>query len=116
MTRESDCLFCSMVYGELVYSLVYETESTLALMDIQPVNPGHVLVMPKNHAVYLADLAPAVGSEIFQVAMRVASGLRQSGVRCEGVNLFLTDGEAAGQKCFTCICTSSQDSKTTASA
>lgn len=98
--RESSCLFCSMVNGTETYSLVHETESVLALMDIQPVNPGHVLVVSKTHATYLADLAPELGGEIFRVAMLVAAGLRRSGVRCEGVNLFLADGASAGQEVF----------------
>ena len=89
-----------MVNGTETYSLVHETESLLALMDIQPVNPGHVLVVSKTHATYLAELAPELGGEIFRVAMLVAAGLRRSGVQCEGVNLFLADGAAAGQEVF----------------
>ena len=98
--REISCLFCSMVNGTETYSLVHETEDVLALMDIQPVNPGHVLVVSKTHAAYLADLAPELGGEIFRVGMLVAAGLRRSGVRCEGVNLLLADGAAAGQEVF----------------
>jgi histidine triad (HIT) family protein len=98
--HKSNCLFCSMVSGKEPYSLVHETKSVLALMDIHPVNPGHVLVVPKVHATYLADLEPEIGGEIFRVGMMVAAGLRGSGVRCEGVNLFLADGAAAGQEVF----------------
>jgi histidine triad (HIT) family protein len=98
--RETSCLFCSMVNGTETYSLAHETEDVLALMDIQPVNPGHVLVVSKTHAAHLADLAPELGGEIFRVGMLVAAGLRRSGVRCEGVNLFLADGAAAGQEVF----------------
>ena len=100
MTDRRNCLFCSMVDGTEPYSLVHETESVLALMDIQPVNPGHVLVVSKTHAAYLADLAPELGGEIFRVGMLVAAGLRRSVVRCEGINLFLADGAAAGQEVF----------------
>ena len=89
-----------MVRGTEPYSLVHETRSVLALMDIQPVNPGHVLVIPKTHATYLADLDPKLGGQIFEVGMSVAAGLRRSGVRCEGVNFFLADGAAAGQEVF----------------
>lgn len=94
------CIFCSIKSGEIPASIVAETDSVLALMDIQPVNPGHVLVIPKVHATYLADLDATVGGEIFHVAMQVADGLRRSGLRCEGVNLFLADGEVAGQEVF----------------
>jgi histidine triad (HIT) family protein len=69
-------------------------------MDIQPANPGHVLIVPNRHATYLADLDEESGAHMFRVAQRVAQALRHSGIRCEGVNLFLADGEAAGQEVF----------------
>src|SRR4029453_13486029 len=72
----------------------------LAFMDIQPVNPGHLLIIPKQHASFLADLREAPGPHLFRVAMRMAEALRRSGIRCEGVNLFLADGEAAFQEVF----------------
>jgi histidine triad (HIT) family protein len=97
---EPNCVFCAIVRGESLVSIVHETDSILALMDIQPVNPGHVLVIPKGHASYLADLAPEIGGEIFRVGMNVAAGLRRNAVRCEGVNFFVADGEAAGQEVF----------------
>ncbi len=67
-------------------------------MDIQPVNPGHVLVVPNRHATFLADLDEDTAAHMFRVGQRLAAALRRSGVRCEAVNLFLADGEAAGQE------------------
>jgi histidine triad (HIT) family protein len=69
-------------------------------MDIQPVNPGRVLVVPNRHTPYLADLKQEDGAKMFRLAQRLAEALSESGVRCEGVNFFLTDGEAAGQEVF----------------
>jgi histidine triad (HIT) family protein len=69
-------------------------------MDIQPVNPGHLLVVPIRHAASLADLKEEEGAQMFRVAQRLAAALRQSGVKCEGVNLLLADGEAAMQEVF----------------
>jgi diadenosine tetraphosphate (Ap4A) HIT family hydrolase len=69
-------------------------------MDIQPVNTGHVLVIPREHATYLSDMAEETGAQLFRVAMRVQEAIRRSGVRCEGINLFLADGEPAGQEVF----------------
>jgi histidine triad (HIT) family protein len=94
------CIFCKVMRGEIPASIVAETDTVLAFMDIQPVNPGHVLVIPKAHAPYLANLDARIGGEVSQLAMQVADGLRRSGLRCEGVNLFLADGEAAGQEVF----------------
>lgn len=67
-------------------------------MDIKPVNPGHVLVVPVSHAPYLADLPEDTGAHLFRIAQRVAAAVRASGLRCEGINLFLADGEAAMQE------------------
>src|SRR5208282_726407 len=87
--------FCELVAGKLPISVVDETEDALAFMDIQPVNPGHALIIPKCHAPYLADLDSALGDHIFATGMRVAAALRTCGVRPKGVNLFLADREAA---------------------
>ncbi|HEX8694876.1 MAG TPA: HIT family protein [Longimicrobium sp.] len=96
----SDCVFCRILAGELPVSWVHRGERCVALMDIQPVNPGHVLVIPVEHAVSLTDVPPETAGEMMRIARRVAAALPASGLRCEGVNLFLADGEAAGQEVF----------------
>ena len=96
----SSCVFCDIVRGETPASLVYADDQVMAFMDIQPVNPGHLLVVPRIHAAYLADLDGGTGGHMFQVAMMLADAVRRSGVRCEGVNLFLADGHVAGQEIF----------------
>jgi histidine triad (HIT) family protein len=96
----SDCIFCSILAGELPSSIVYQDDLCTAFMDIQPVNRGHVLVVPNRHAPFLADLDEDTGAHMFRIAQRLAAALRRSGVKCEGVNLFLADGEAAMQEVF----------------
>ena len=70
------------------------------MMDIAPVNPGHLMVVPRGHAAALADLDEETGAHLFVVAMRMAAAVRESGARSEGINLFLADGEAAFQEVF----------------
>jgi len=94
------CVFCDIVRGTAQSSIVYEDSSVVAFMDIQPVNQGHVLVVPLVHAAHLADLDTETGAQLFRVGMELSRAIRRSGVRCEGVNLFLADGEAAGQDVF----------------
>jgi len=94
----TDCVFCDIVAGERPASIVYQDGSCTAFMDIQPVNPGHTLVVPNEHAASLTELDPEAGGQIFQLAQRIAQALRDSGIRCEGVNLMLADGAAAGQE------------------
>jgi histidine triad (HIT) family protein len=57
MVELDTCVFCELVARKRPISVIGETEDVLAFMDIQPVNPGHALVIPKRHAAYMADLA-----------------------------------------------------------
>lgn len=93
-----DCVFCRIVGNVVQASIVYSDDRVLAIMDIQPVNPGHMLVIPKVHAMRLAELEEKTGAQMFRIAIQAAEGLRRSGLRCEGINLHLADGEAAGQE------------------
>lgn len=93
-----ECVFCNIVKGTVPESVVYDDEKVLAFMDIQPANPGHVLVIPKVHASGLPDLDEETGAHMFKVGMRVADAVKRSGVKCEGVNLLLSDGRAAFQE------------------
>ena len=97
---EISCVFCDIASGRAPASIVYSDDEVLAFMDIQPINPGHLLVVPQSHAAYLADLDEGTGGRIFQVGMKLAQAVRQAEIRCEGVDLFLADGEAAGQEVF----------------
>ncbi|WP_406500529.1 HIT family protein [Streptomyces sp. NBC_01590] len=94
------CIFCAIVRGQADASIVHEDESVVAFMDLRPVNPGHLLVVPRTHAVGLEDLQEDAGVQVWKVAHRLGRALRRSGLRCEGVNLLLADGEAAFQEVF----------------
>jgi diadenosine tetraphosphate (Ap4A) HIT family hydrolase len=97
-SAESDCLLCQLATREADVSIVHEDQRTVTLLDIQPIQPGHMLIVPRSHAPFLADLDPDDGAQLFRVAQLAAGALRRSALRCEGVNLFLADGEAAGQE------------------
>ena len=94
------CIFCEILQGTAESSIVYRDNLVSAFMDIQPINPGHLLVIPNSHAPYLADLEPETGANMFSVAQKLAQGIRDSDLPCEGINLFLADGEAAMQEVF----------------
>jgi histidine triad (HIT) family protein len=96
----SGCVFCGIVAGVQRASVVVTDERTIAFMDIRPVNSGHTLVVPKRHADDLAQLDRDDGAAMFSTAQQVAAAQRRSGLRCEGVNLFLADGKVAGQEVF----------------
>ena len=94
------CIFCEIVAGRSPVSTFYEDDLVLGFMTIGPVTEGHAMVMPRRHATQLADLDEATGRRMWTIAQRTAAAIRASGVRCEGVNLFLADGAAAAQEIF----------------
>lgn len=95
-----ECVFCLIRDHPADNSMVYEDDLVMAFMDLYPVTPGHVLVVPREHAEYLSGVPDAVGARMWSVARQVGEALRGGAVRCEGVNLFLADGQAAGQEVF----------------
>jgi histidine triad (HIT) family protein len=95
-----DCVFCRIVARTAPASVAYADDRTVAFLDIAPVTPGHLLVVPRVHVPGLADLDADLGGHLFRVAQRMAAALRGSGLRCDGVNLFLADGAAAFQEVF----------------
>jgi len=96
----SACIFCQIVAGDAPASFLYRDDVVSAFMDIQPVTPGHLLVVPNGHGAYLADIDEDTAAHVMRVGHRMAAAVRSSGLRCEGVNLFLADGEAAMQDVF----------------
>jgi histidine triad (HIT) family protein len=96
----TDCIFCAILRGEAPGSAFYADDAVVGLLDINPVTAGHALIIPRQHAADLAALDEATGQRLWTVAQRTAAALRASGLRCEGVNLFLADGAAAFQEVF----------------
>ena len=80
--------------------MVYEDETVVVFMDLNPVTPGHLLVVPRKHAVGLEDVDEATSAHVWSVGHQMAQALRRSGLRCDGINVFLADGEVAFQEVF----------------
>lgn len=95
-----DCIFCAIVDGKAEASVVYQDEVVVVFMDLTPVTPGHLLVVPRVHATGLEDLEEETGSYAWTIGHRMAKALRRSGLRCEGINVLLADGHAAFQEVF----------------
>lgn len=95
-----ECIFCAIARHEAEASTVYEDETVVAFMDRYPVTPGHLLVVPRRHAVGLEDLDKSTGGHVWSVAHDLARTLRRSSFRPEGMNLNVCDGEAGFQTVF----------------
>jgi histidine triad (HIT) family protein len=92
------CVFCRILAGDLPVSFVHEDDDVVAFLDVQPVNAGHTLVLPRRHVEFLDDLEGEALARMLPLAQRIAAAICETDLRCEGVNLLLADGEAAGQE------------------
>ena len=92
------CLFCRIARGESPSSVVYQDDACMAFMDLYPVRPGHLLVIPRRHAVHLRDLPAADQAHLFAVAMWLMEAQRAAGYAADAANLLVNDGPAAGQQ------------------
>ena len=96
----TNCLFCMIIEGKVPSSTIYKDNLCTAFLDIQPINPGHVLIVPNLHAANISELDENTGAHIFKIGMKINKVLRNSGIKCDGINMFVADGEAAMQEIF----------------
>lgn len=95
-TLDADCIFCRIVRGEVPSVRVFEDDRTLAFMDINPVHPGHVLVIPKIHAETIFDLQEPWLTATVLVAQKLARAV-QTAFRPYGLNIVQANGAGAAQ-------------------
>lgn len=91
-----ECIFCQILNGQAPASVTYEDDSIVGFMDIQPITHGHMLVVPRQHAVLMSDLDETVAMRSFRIARDLAALVRRT-LGARGVNLFVADGEVAFQ-------------------
>jgi histidine triad (HIT) family protein len=92
----SECVFCRIRDGQIPSTRVYEDDRTLAIMDINPLNQGHCLVITKAHAPTLYEAEPADLQAAITTARRVATAVRDA-LGPDGLNLLQANGAAAFQ-------------------
>jgi histidine triad (HIT) family protein len=93
---EPHCIFCRIIGGEEMVSLVHEDERTLAFLDIQPMSRGHTLIVTKEHYETLFDLPEDLAAHCLAVARRIAPGIKRS-MKAHAINIFSANGRAGGQ-------------------
>ena len=93
------CAFCDLIRGAAEVSVCYEDAAALAFMDIQPVNDGHVLVVPKEHYATVREVPRELGVHLYAVTMELLPVIQRV-TGCEDVNIIVSSGSAAGQDVF----------------
>ncbi len=91
-----DCIFCKIVAGEIPSVKLYEDDRVLAFMDINPLNDGHLLIIPKAHAATINDITESDFLAVMSVTHRLAAAIREA-LNPDGINLLQLNGEAANQ-------------------
>src|SRR5258708_22975348 len=85
-----------MVRGESRASFIHQDDPVVAFMDVQPITHGHMLVVPRAHAVLMSDLDDTAAMRSFRVARHLAA-VGRAPLGAHGVNPFVTGGEVAVQ-------------------
>jgi histidine triad (HIT) family protein len=93
---KKQCVFCKIVNGEIPGYTIYEDEKVLAFLDIQPANPGHVLVVPKEHFSVLPQMPDDEVAYLFSVVKQISSVVFDV-TGAEGVEIRQRNGQVAGQ-------------------
>jgi histidine triad (HIT) family protein len=75
MEQDQNCIFCKIIAGEVPCNKIYEDELTFAFLDLNPVNTGHTLILPKNHEDHLWDLDNKIYHYLFDVAKKIKDAL-----------------------------------------
>jgi len=94
-----DCLFCKIIKKEIPITKIYEDKSTLAFLDINPVNPGHTLVIPKKHSRNLFDIEKKDLEELINTVQKISKAIKK-GIEADGINIIWNNESSAGQIIF----------------
>jgi histidine triad (HIT) family protein len=93
---DADCIFCKIIEGSLPAFKVFEDNDVVAFLDIFPVQPGHVLVIPKKHSKDIFD-TPDVDMQKVIAAAKKLSWLVKEATKADGINIGMNNGSASGQ-------------------
>lgn len=95
----ADCIFCRIIKGEIPSFRVYEDEHVFAFLDIGPVRPGHLLLLPKGHYGTVLDVPGDLGEPILRGIQRLGRAVMEA-TNTAGFNCLQNTHEAAGQTVF----------------
>ena len=94
--KKDDCIFCKLANGVFPTNSIYEDEMFNVILDAAPANPGHALILPKEHYRDIFEIDEETLGKAMILAKKIAE--RQTEVlKCDGVNVIQNNKEAAGQ-------------------
>jgi len=95
--QKKQCIFCQIIAGKVQSKKVYEDEDAIAILDVNPANPGHLLIMPKEHYSIMPQMPEDEVGHIFLVAKALSNASLRA-LEVQGSNIIVANGVAAGQR------------------
>ena len=95
--QKQNCIFCHIISGKVASKKIYEDDKVLAILDINPANPGHILLLIKEHYQVMPQIPDDEISHIFMVAKAISHACLKA-LNSQGTNIFIANGALAGQK------------------
>lgn len=95
--QKQNCIFCRIVEGKIPSKKVYEDEKCIVILDINPANPGHLLILPKQHYAVMPQMPEEILQHCFIIAKHLSQALLQA-LNVQGTNILVQNGPAAGQR------------------
>ena len=92
-----DCIFCKIIKGEIPSFKVYEDEKVFAFEDINPISPGHTLVIPKNHAENIWEISEEDLVAVQRASQKIARGIKEA-LNVDGIACMQLNGRAVHQE------------------
>ena len=92
----NDCLFCKIISGEIPSEKIRETKHTYAFLDINPVHPGHTLVVPKEHSLDIFEISPESWMRVMKEVHTLAPVIKEA-TGADGINIIMNNRRSAGQ-------------------
>ena len=97
--NKDDCIFCKIANGEIPSATVYEDSVCRVILDVNPANKGHALIIPKEHFDNIYSIDAETAAKIFTIATEVAKA-QKAELNPDGLNILQNNGEEAGQTVF----------------
>jgi histidine triad (HIT) family protein len=95
--QKQECIFCHIIAGRTAAKKVYEDDKFVAILDINPANPGHMLVIPKEHYAVMPQIPDEELSQLSFVTKALSNACIKS-LGARGTTIFAANGIAAGQR------------------
>ena len=93
----ADCIFCRIIAGELPCAKVYENELVISFLDVNPINAGHTLVLPKRHYATLFEISEEDLQACTAASQKIATAVYKA-TKASGLNFFQNNYRSAGQR------------------